>query len=312
MSILRNIVTGGAGFIGSHLIDSLISNGQHVICIDNFSSGFKKNIEHWINNPKFELINHDIINPIELEADRIWHLACPASLSQYQQDPIKTSKINFIGTLNMLELSRKLGAKFLLASSSEVYGDPKEHPQKESYWGFVNSIGARSCYDEGKRIAESLTFDFARSFNLDIKIARIFNTYGPRIQPDDGRVISNFICQALRKEQVTIYGKGTQTRSFCFISDLINGLSKLMNSPHKGPVNLGNPEEINIFNLASLINDKVGNKFEFINHPLPENDPSRRKPDITLAKSSLFWSPKINLSEGIDQTIHYFKETHLL
>ena len=211
----------------------------------------------------------------------------------------------------MLELSRKLGAKFLLASTSEVYGDPKEHPQKENYWGSVNSIGARSCYDEGKRFAESLTFDFARTFNLDIKIARIFNTYGPRIKPNDGRVISNFISQALRKEKLTIYGNGTQTRSFCFITDLINGLTKLMNSQYKGPVNLGNPEEINILNLASLINNKVGNKFELIYYSLPENDPSRRKPDITLAKSSLFWSPKINLSEGINQTIQYFKENNL-
>ncbi len=308
---MRNIVTGGAGFIGSHLIDSLIINGEDVICIDNFSSGLEKNIEHWINNSKFKLINHDIINPIELEADRIWHLACPASISEYQKDPIKTSKINFIGTLNMLELARKSEAKFLLASSSEVYGDPTEHPQKENYWGSVNSIGVRSCYDEGKRFAESLTFDFARTFNLDIKIARIFNIYGPRTRSDDGRVISNFISQALRKEKFTIYGDGTQTRSFCFITDLINGLTKLMNSQNKGPVNLGNPEEINIFDLASLINDKVGNKFELIYYPLPENDPSRRKPDITLAKSSLFWSPKINLSEGINQTIHFFKENNL-
>ncbi len=308
---MRNIVTGGAGFIGSHLIDYLIQEGQDVICIDNFSSGLEKNIDHWIDNSKFQLINHDIVHPIELEADRIWHLACPASISEYQQDPIKTSKINFLGTLNMLELSRKLGAKFLLASTSEVYGDPKEHPQKENYWGSVNSIGARSCYDEGKRFAESLTFDFARTFNLDIKIARIFNTYGPRIKPNDGRVIGNFISQALRKEQFTIYGDGTQTRSFCFITDLINGLTKLMNSKYKGPVNLGNPEEINILNLASLINDKVGNKFKLIYYSLPENDPSRRKPDITLAKSSLFWSPKINLSEGINQTIHYFKENNL-
>ncbi len=308
---MRNIVTGGAGFIGSHLIDCLIQEGQDVICIDNFSSGLEKNIDHWIDNSKFQLINHDIVHPIELEADRIWHLACPASISEYQQDPIKTSKINFLGTLNMLELSRKLGAKFLLASTSEVYGDPKEHPQKENYWGSVNSIGARSCYDEGKRFAESLTFDFARTFNLDIKIARIFNTYGPRIKPNDGRVIGNFISQALRKEQFTIYGDGTQTRSFCFITDLINGLTKLMNSKYKGPVNLGNPEEINILNLASLINDKVGNKFKLIYYALPENDPLRRKPDITLAKSSLFWSPKINLSEGINQTIHYFKENNL-
>ena len=308
---MRNIVTGGAGFVGSHLIDCLIQEGQDVICIDNFSSGLEKNIDHWIDNSKFQLINHDIVHPIELEADRIWHLACPASISEYQQDPIKTSKINFLGTLNMLELSRKLGAKFLLASTSEVYGDPKEHPQKENYWGSVNSIGARSCYDEGKRFAESLTFDFARTFNLDVKIARIFNAYGPRIKPSDGRVISNFISQALRKEHFTIYGKGTQTRSFCFISDLINGLTKLMDSQYKGPINLGNPEEINIFNLASLINDKVGNNFELIYYPLPENDPSRRKPDITLAKRYLSWSPKINLSEGINQTINYFKENNL-
>ncbi len=307
---MKNIVTGGAGFIGSHLIDFLMKNGEEVICIDNFSSGFKNNVEYWINHSNFKLIEHDIIKPIEIKADKIWHLACPASIAQYQKDPIKTSKINFIGTLNMLELAQKTKAKFLLASSSEVYGNPKEHPQKEVYWGYVNSIGKRSCYDEGKRIAESLTFDFFRAHNLDIKIARIFNTYGPRIQPKDGRVISNFISQALQNKPLTIYGEGHQTRSFCFIFDLISGLIKLMNSKYNGPINLGNPEEYSIFNLAQIICDKVGINFKFSTHPLPENDPLARKPDIKLANDCLCWSPKINLSSGLDQTINYFKKNH--
>ncbi len=307
---MKNIVTGGAGFIGSHLIDFLMKNGEEVICIDNFSSGFKNNIEYWINHSNFKLIEHDIIKPIEIKADKIWHLACPASIAQYQKDPIKTSKINFIGTLNMLELAKKAKAKFLLASSSEVYGNPKEHPQKEVYWGYVNSIGKRSCYDEGKRIAESLTFDFVRAHNLDIKIARIFNTYGPRIQPSDGRVISNFISQALQNKPLTIYGEGHQTRSFCFIFDLISGLIKLMNSKYNGPINLGNPEEYSIFNLAHIICDKVGINFKFSRHPLPENDPLARKPDIKLANDCLCWSPKINLSSGLDKTINYFKKNY--
>tara|TARA_Y100000739_G_C20531252_1_gene429014 strand:+ start:201 stop:1130 length:930 start_codon:yes stop_codon:yes gene_type:complete len=304
---LQNIVTGGAGFIGSHLIDTLMDNGENVICIDNFSSGDQQNIAHWNNNSRFSLINHDIEEPIDIKADRIWHLACPASISKYQEDPIKTSKTNFIGTLNMLQLSKKNNAKFLLASTSEVYGDPKEHPQKEAYWGSVNSIGTRSCYNEGKRMAESLTFDFARKYNLDVRIARIFNTFGPRLKPDDGRVVSNFISQALQNKPLTIYGNGKQTRSFCFVLDLIEGLIKLMNSKFSGPINIGNPEECNIFELAKIINDKVGNKFKFVNYPLPENDPKRRKPDITFAKTALLWSPKINLSEGLDQTINYFK-----
>ncbi len=304
---LKNIVTGGAGFIGSHLIDTLMVNGEKVICIDNFSSGKEQNIKHWINNSKFSLIRHDIEEPIEIEADRIWHLACPASTSEYQKDPIKTSKTNFIGTLNMLQLSKKNNAKFLLASTSEVYGDPKEHPQKEEYCGYVNSIGIRSCYNEGKRMAESLTYDFSREYNLDIKIARIFNTYGPRIRPNDGRVISNFMSQALQNKPFTIYGNGDQSRSFCFIFDLIDGLIKLMHSNFSGPINIGNPEECKILELAKIINDKVGNKFSFTNHPLPENDPIRRKPDITFAKTNLLWSPKINLSEGLDQTINYSK-----
>ena len=307
---MKNIVTGGAGLIGSHLIDTLMVNGENVICIDNFSSGNELNINQWINNSRFSLIKHDIEYPIEIKADRIWHLACPASILQYQKDPIKTSKTNFLGTLNMLQLSKKNKAKFLLASTSEVYGDPKEHPQKEEYLGSVNSIGIRSCYVEGKRIAESLTFDFARKHNLDIKIARIFNTYGPRINPNDGRVISNFIFQALRNKPLTIYGSGKQTRSFCFVIDLIDGLIKLMNSKLSGPVNLGNPEECNILNLAETINDKFGNKLKFIYFPLPENDPIRRKPDITLAKNSLHWSPKVNLSEGLDQTIYYSKQSY--
>ena len=304
---MKNIVTGGAGFIGSHLIDTLMNNGENVVCIDDFSSGNEQNIDHWKKNSKFSLINHDIEEPINIETDRIWHFACPASISKYQQDPIKTSKTNFIGTLNMLQLSKKTKAKFLLASTSEVYGEPQEHPQKEEYLGSVNSIGIRSCYVEGKRMAESLTFDFARKYNLDIKIARIFNSYGPRIKPNDGRVISNFISQALTNKPFTIFGNGKQTRSFCFIKDLIDGLIKLMNSKYTGPINIGNPEECNILELAKIINDKAGNKFKFVNLPLPENDPVRRKPDITFAKNALLWTPKIHLSDGLDQTINYSK-----
>ena len=305
---MRNIVTGGAGFIGSHLIDSLIKMGEYVTCIDDFSTGQKTNLEHLRNNPRFSLINHNVINPIEIEADKIWHLACPASIIKYQKDPIATSKTNFIGTLNMLELAKKYKAKLLLASSSEVYGEPKEHPQRENYWGNVNPIGKRSCYVEGKRMAESLCFDFARMYKLDIKVARIFNSYGPRMVSNDGRVISNFITQALQNKPYTIYGEGTQTRSFCFIHDLINGLVKLMESKLAGPINIGNPEEFNIIYLARTINDKVGNNFRFINSPLPENDPKRRKPDITILKEYLGWSPEINLSQGLNQTIEYFRK----
>ena len=309
---MKNIVTGGAGFIGSHLIDFLLKKGEEVVCLDNFTTGSYQNIAHLKNNKNFTSMNHDITYPVEIKSDKIWHLACPASTSQYQKDPVGTSKTIFLGTLNMLELAKKNDAKFLLASSSEVYGDPKKHPQKETYWGSVNPIGKRSCYDEGKRIAESLCFDFSRMYETDIKIARIFNTYGPRISPIDGRVISNFICQTLQNKPLTIYGKGTQTRSFCFILDLIDGLYKLMNSNYKGPINLGNPEEIKINDLANLINDKVGNNCMFINNPLPENDPSKRQPDISFAKEALNWNPTVSLSEGLNLTIEYFKKHFLI
>lgn len=309
---MKNIVAGGAGFIGSHLIDLLIKKGEQVICIDNFKTGTKKNIAHLINNTNFMCINHDVVNPIEIKSDKIWHLACPASINKYQKDPIETSKTIFLGTLNLLELAKKYNARFLLASSSEIYGNPEQHPQKETYWGSVNPIGKRSCYDEGKRIAESLCFDFSRMYGTEIKIARIFNTYGPRISPEDGRVISNFICQALQNKPLTICGKGLQTRSFCFILDLIDSLNKLMNSGYKGPINLGNPEEIKIHDLAHLINDKVGNKSRIVNIPLPENDPFKRKPDINFAKSALNWYPKVTLSEGLDLTIEYFKKQFLI
>ena len=307
---MRNIITGGAGFIGSHLIDFLIKRDEQVVCIDNLSTGNQKNIAHWIDSPNFEFLHHDVVNPIKIKANRIWHLACPASIKEYQKNPIQTSKTNFLGTLNMLQLAKELNAVFLLTSSSEVYGNPKEHPQNESYLGNVNPIGIRSCYDEGKRIAESLCFDFARLHKVDVKVARIFNTYGPRMLPKDGRVISNFIYQALQKDPFTIYGEGLQTRSFCYILDLIDGLDKLMNSKFNGPFNFGNPEEYSIICIANKINDKVKNKFKYIKYPLPENDPSKRKPDITLAKKLLNWSPKIKLSKGLDITIDYFKNNY--
>ncbi len=305
---MKNIVTGGAGFLGSHLIDLLLKKGEEVICLDNFKTGTQKNIAHLKDNTNFICVDHDVVNPIEINSDKIWHLACPASINEYQKDPIQTSKTIFLGTLNMLELAKKSNARFLLASSSEIYGNPEKHPQKENYWGAVNPIGKRSCYDEGKRIAESLCFDFSRMYGTKIKIARIFNTYGPRLSPRDGRVISNFICQSLQEKSLTIYGNGTQTRSFCFIFDLIDGLDKLMDSQYKGPLNLGNPEEIKINDLAHLINDMVGNNCSFIYNPLPENDPYKRKPDINFARSRLNWYPKVSLYEGLNLTIQYFKK----
>ena len=304
---MRNIVTGGAGFLGSHLVDRLIQNGEEVICLDNFFTGHKSNILHLKNNPRFEFIRCDITEPILLEADRIWHLACPASPIHYQYNPIKTSKTSFMGTLNMLGLAKRLNARIFLASTSEVYGDPLEHPQKESYRGNVNPIGPRSCYDEGKRIAETLCFDYKRIHKLDIRVARIFNTYGPRMLPNDGRVVSNFIVQALNGDNLTVYGKGLQTRSFCYVSDLIDGFIKLMDSNLSGPVNLGNPNEISIMDLAKKIIPKINYNLKIINKNMPEDDPSKRKPDISLANSSLNWNPFITLDDGLDKTIEYFK-----
>ena len=304
----RNLVTGGAGFLGSHLIDKLMQAGEEVICLDNYFSGRKVNIEKWISNPKFELIRHDVTSPINLEIDKIWHLACPASPKSYQSNPIKTSKTSFLGTYNMLGLARRVNAKFLMASTSEVYGDPKVHPQPETYNGSVNPIGIRSCYDEGKRIAESLCVDYERMHGCEIRIARIFNTYGPRMLADDGRVVSNFIVQALEKKPITIYGDGSQTRSFCFVEDLIEGLILLMNSGYSKPINLGNPKEFTILELANLISAKVNRDLEIEFKPLPKDDPTQRKPIIELAKKELSWSPKIDLNNGLTKTISYFKK----
>ena len=300
-------MTGGAGFIGSHLINKLIKEGEEVICLDNFFTGNIENINFCINNANFHLIEHDIINPISIKVDKIWHLACPASPRAYQSEPIKTSKVCFIGTYNLLELARENNAEFLFASTSEIYGDPEIKIQGEEYKGSVNPIGIRSCYDEGKRIAESLCFDFFRTYNLRIHVARIFNTYGPKMQPNDGRVVSNFISQALTNNALTIYGDGQQTRSFCYVDDLVEGLSKLMNSNAKGPINLGNPQEFTILELANLIKKKVNKSVKFIFKDLPEDDPKQRKPSIKLAKSLLSWEPTIDIDKGLDNTIEYFR-----
>ena len=304
---LRNLVTGGAGFLGSHLIDKLIELEQEVICLDNYYTGIKSNVSRHLNNPLFELIRHDVTEPIRLEVDRIWHLACPASPIHYQSNPIKTSKTSFMGTYNMLGLAKRTNARLLMASTSEVYGDPEVHPQPESYKGSVNSYGIRSCYDEGKRIAESLCFDYQRTHNVDVRIVRIFNTYGPRMIPNDGRVVSNFIVQALKGNSLTIYGDGTQTRSFCYVDDLIEGFIRLMNSQYTSPVNLGNPAEFKIIELAEKVRDLIDPSLQFINKPLPGDDPLQRKPVIDLAKAELSWEPKVALSEGLIKTINYFK-----
>ena len=306
--VIRNLVTGGLGFLGSHLIDRLMLTGEEVICLDNTYTGSKRNVINWWKNPLFEFIRHDVTDPIRIEADRIWHLACPASPIHYQYNPIKTAKTNFLGTYNMLGLATRVNAKILLASTSEVYGDPEIHPQPESYRGNVNPIGIRSCYDEGKRIAESLCFDYKRMHGLDIRVARIFNTYGPRMLPQDGRVVSNFIVQALENKPITIYGEGSQTRSFCYVDDLIDGLIKLMNGNESGPINIGNPNEFTILELANLIRQKINPSLKIIYKNLPEDDPTQRKPLIKKANESLNWEPKIDLDIGLDKTIDYFKE----
>ncbi len=302
-----NLVTGGAGFLGSHLIDRLMENGEEVICIDNFFTGTKINVLKWINNPNFELIRHDITKPITLEVNKIWHLACPASPIHYQFNPIKTAKTSFLGTYNMLGLAKRVGAKFLLASTSEIYGDPEIHPQPETYRGNVNPIGIRSCYDEGKRIAETLTFDYKRSHQIETKVARIFNTYGPRMLANDGRVVSNLIMQGLNCENMTLYGDGSQTRSFCYVDDLIDGIIKLMNSNESGPINLGNPNETTILGLAKIISRKLNIKENFVFKDLPQDDPLQRKPIIRNAIEKLNWNPKIDLNNGLEKTISYFK-----
>lgn len=304
-----NLITGGAGFIGSNLIEKLLSNGEKIICIDNFISSNKSNTNKWRNNPNFNLIIHDIVEPIKIRANRIWHLACPASPEKYIKDPIKTLEINFMGTLNILKLAKTNNAKLLFASTSEIYGDPEIHPQNESYKGSVNTLGQRSCYVEGKRIAETLCHNYAKQYSLDIKIARIFNSYGPNMLPNDGRVISNFICSAIKEKKVFVYGTGKQTRSFCFIDDLIDGLIKLMNSNYLYPINIGNPyEEYSINSLANLIIKKLDPNIEIIVEEGIEDDPKKRKPDIFLAKSILNWDPKINLDSGLNKTISYFRK----
>ena len=309
--ISRNLVTGGAGFLGSHLVDRLMLAGEEVICLDNYFTGRKSNIGQWIGHPRFELIRHDVTEPIRLEVDRIWHLACPASPVHYQFNPIKTAKTSFLGTYNMLGLARRVGARLLLASTSEVYGDPEVHPQPESYRGCVNTIGIRSCYDEGKRIAETLCFDYQRMHGTEIRVMRIFNTYGPRMLPDDGRVVSNFIVQALRGEPLTLYGDGSQTRSFCYVDDLVEGMIRLMNSPFAGPMNIGNPGEFTIRQLAELVISKLNCNLELLEKPLPQDDPLQRKPDISLAQQTLGWNPSVQIDAGIDRTIKYFRGLNL-
>lgn len=302
------LVTGGAGFIGSHLCKKLLEEGEFVICLDNFFTGNKKNIEPLLANPNFELIEHDITEKIDIKADEIYNLACPASPPHYQYDPIKTTKTSILGTINMLELAKKYNSKILQASTSEIYGDPKENPQTEAYWGNVNPVGIRSCYDEGKRCAETLMMDYHRQHKVNIRIVRIFNTYGPNMDVNDGRVVSNFITQALKNEDITIYGNGKQTRSFCYIDDLINGITVMMNNPQDfpGPVNLGNNRERTIWDFAKLIIKLTGSSSKIIYKDLPEDDPKQRKPDLTLAKKELNWEPSIDIETGLNKTISYF------
>jgi len=306
----RCAVTGGAGFLGSHLCERLLKEGHDVLCVDNLYTGSKRNIIHLLNDPYFELCRHDITYPLYVEVDEIYNLACPASPIHYQNDPVQTTKVNVHGSINMLGLAKRVGARIMQASTSEVYGDPKEHPQKESYWGHVNPIGRRSCYDEGKRCAETLFFDYHRQHKLQIKVARIFNTYGPHMHPKDGRVVSNFIIQALQGEPITIYGDGSQTRSFCYVDDLIEGFIRLMGSSDEftGPVNLGNPGEFTILELAEKVLKMTGSPSKLVFNPLPQDDPVKRKPDISLAKSVLGWEPKIALDEGLQKTIDYFDD----
>ena len=305
----RILITGGAGFLGSHLCDRLIGEGADVVGIDNFFSGSKDNIRHLFNDPYFELIRHDVIHPLFIEVDQIYHLACPASPIHYQQNSIKTVKTNVMGTINMLGLAKRIRARILLSSSSEVYGDAKVHPQQESYWGNVNPIGIRSCYDEGKRVAETLMMDYHRQNGVDVRIVRIFNTYGPRMAVDDGRVVSNFIVQALKGEPLTVYGDGNQTRSFCYVTDLVEALIKMMNTDgFIGPVNLGNPGEFTILELAEKVLRLTGSSSRIVHGALPQDDPVRRCPDISLAGEKLGWKPAVSLDEGLVETIPYFRK----
>ncbi len=305
----RILITGGAGFLGSHLSERLLAQGHEVICADNLFTGRKQNIAHLLDHPRFEFIRHDVTEPLRVEVDQIYNLACPASPPHYQYNAIKTIKTSVLGAINMLGLAKRTGARIFQASTSEIYGDPEVHPQPESYWGHVNTIGVRSCYDEGKRVAETLFFDYHRQNGVDIRVVRIFNTYGPRMLPDDGRVVSNFIVQALRGENLTIYGDGKQTRSFCFVDDLISGFIQFMDTDDfTGPVNLGNPGEFTMLELAEMVIKKVGGRSDIVFKPLPSDDPKQRRPDITLARTRLGWEPQIALSDGLDRTIAYFAQ----
>jgi len=305
---MRVLVTGGAGFLGSHLCERLLADGHEVLCVDNYFTGTKRNIEHLLEHSRFELLRHDVTIPLYIEVDRIYNLACPASPVHYQHDPVQTTRTSVHGAINMLGLAKRLKARIFQASTSEVYGDPVEHPQRESYWGYVNPIGVRSCYDEGKRCAETLFFDYHRQYGLDIRVARIFNTYGPRMHPNDGRVVSNFIVQALRGEPITVYGKGQQTRSFCYVDDLIEGFLRFMalDGPCPGPINLGNPGEFTILQLAQQVIELTGSKSKVAYAKLPVDDPMQRRPDITIARDKLGWEPEIQLKAGLTKTIAYF------
>ncbi|WP_119169271.1 UDP-glucuronic acid decarboxylase family protein [Algihabitans albus] len=306
----RVLVTGGAGFLGSHLCERLLADGCEVLCVDNFFTGRRENIAHLMSEPYFEMLRHDVTFPLYVEVDEIYNLACPASPIHYQFDPVQTTKTSVHGAINMLGLAKRVKAKILQASTSEVYGDPQLHPQPESYRGSVNPVGPRACYDEGKRCAETLFFDYYRQHNLNIRVARIFNTYGPRMLPNDGRVVSNFIVQALKGQNITVYGDGSQTRSFCYVDDLVDGLVRLMNAPDEvtGPVNIGNPREMTILELAQRVIDLTGSRSQVVLRPLPQDDPLQRQPDITLAKKALGWNPTIELETGLDSTVAYFRE----
>jgi UDP-glucuronate decarboxylase len=306
----RTLVTGGAGFLGSHLCERLLQDGCDVLCVDNFFTGARRNIEHLLGNPSFELLRHDITFPLFVEVDEIYNLACPASPIHYQFDPVQTTKTSVMGAINMLGLAKRTKARILQASTSEVYGDPTVHPQKESYWGNVNPIGPRSCYDEGKRCAETLFFDYQRQHRMEIRVVRIFNTYGPRMHPNDGRVVSNFIVQALRGEDITIFGDGNQTRSFCFVDDLIDGMVRMMNNEAGciGPVNIGNPNEFTMLELAQAVIRLTGSRSKLVHRPLPQDDPKQRQPDITQARGTLGWEPKVQLDAGLQKTIAYFRD----
>ncbi len=310
-SVSKVLVTGGAGFLGSHLCERLLSEGHDVLCVDNYFTGTKRNVAHLMGNPMFELMRHDVTFPLYVEVEQIYNLACPASPIHYQHDPVQTTKTSVHGAINMLGLAKRVGAKILQASTSEVYGDPEIHPQTEGYWGNVNPIGFRSCYDEGKRCAETLFFDYRRQHDLGIKVMRIFNTYGPRMHPHDGRVVSNFIVQALQGEPITIYGDGSQTRSFCYVDDLIDGMVRLMDTPHDftGPVNVGNPNEFTMLELAQAVIELTGAGSELVFEDLPFDDPKQRQPDISLAKRELGWEPSVQLTEGLSRTIDYFRAT---